>query len=190
MTENSIRVLSLFTDGFDRDYYIREVERLAKVSPRTAQTVLEGLESKGILRSQTRGKIKSYRLLTNPLSIRYLVFAEQHKALSLLQKNVLVREIVEKVSSHIEGIGMIFGSYAKYTAGKGSDVDVFIAGTYDATEIKKISRLLGVEIHIHCYPQKLFERNVKNDVFLKEVLRSHIVFMGAEQFVRTVLSDG
>ena len=58
ITENHLQVLLLFTDGFDREYYIREVERLLKISPRTAQLILEDLEAKGILEPKTRGKIK------------------------------------------------------------------------------------------------------------------------------------
>ena len=44
ITENTLKVLSLFTNGFDKTYYIREVERLLKISPQTSQVILEDLE--------------------------------------------------------------------------------------------------------------------------------------------------
>ena len=49
ITENHFRILSLFSNGFDREYYIREVQRLLKISPRTSQLILADLEKKAIL---------------------------------------------------------------------------------------------------------------------------------------------
>jgi len=46
-TENTLQVLSLFTNDFNREYYVREVKKLLKISPRTAQLILEDLEDKG-----------------------------------------------------------------------------------------------------------------------------------------------
>ena len=116
ITENNLQVLSLFTNGFDREYYIREVEKLLEISPRTAQLILEDLENKGIVESKTRGKIKSYKLRMNELSKRYLTFVEQYKTISFMKKNLLVKEVIEKISPFVYGIGIIFGSYAKATS--------------------------------------------------------------------------
>ena len=76
ITENGLQIISLFTNGFDREYYIREVGKLLKISPRTAQLILEDLEDKGIIESKVRGKIKSYKLKINELSKRYLTFVD------------------------------------------------------------------------------------------------------------------
>ncbi|MCX6710529.1 MAG: hypothetical protein NTZ02_00385 [Candidatus Woesearchaeota archaeon] len=43
ITENHLQALSLFTNGFEREYYIREVGKLLRISPRTAQLILEDL---------------------------------------------------------------------------------------------------------------------------------------------------
>ncbi|MBU0471063.1 MAG: hypothetical protein KKF65_00435, partial [Nanoarchaeota archaeon] len=55
-----LKILSLFTKGYDKYYYIREVEKLLGVSSRTALVTLAKLEKKGILESKTKGKIKIY----------------------------------------------------------------------------------------------------------------------------------
>jgi len=113
ITENTLHVLSLFTNDFNRDYYIREVEKLLKISPRTAQLILEDLENKGIIESKTRGKIKTYKIKLSEFTKRYLVFVEQYKAITFLENNLMVKEIVEKITPNIKGIGIIFGSYVK-----------------------------------------------------------------------------
>lgn len=190
ITENHLRVLSLFTNGFDREYYIREVQKLLKISPRTAQLILEDLENKGILESKTKGKIRAYTIKRNVLSKMYIVFTEHHKEIVFLEKNLIIKEIIEKMSPFIGGIGVIFGSYAKGTATKDSDLDIFVAGDYDKEGIKKVSKTYGVGISVKCYPLKTFEKNLANDVLLKEILKNHIVFLNAEQFIGVALKNG
>ncbi|MEW5896397.1 MAG: nucleotidyltransferase domain-containing protein [Nanoarchaeota archaeon] len=189
-TENTLQVLSLFTNDFSREYYIREVEKLLKISPRTAQLILEDLEDKGIIESKTKGKIKTFKLNPSEFTKRYLVFVEQYKVIAFLEKKLLIKEIIEKITPHIKGIGIIFGSYVKGLEKEGSDLDIFIAGSYNDEEIKRVSKNLGIEISIKCYPMKTFELNLTKDILLKEVLKNHIVFLNAEQFIRKVLKNG
>ena len=190
ITENGLQIISLFTNGFDREYYIREVEKLLKISPRTAQLILEDLENKGIIESKVRGKIKSYKLKINELSNRYLTFVEQYKSIAFMEKNLLVKEVIEKISPFINGIGIIFGSYAKGISNKESDLDIFVVGDYEKEETMKVSRNLGIEISIKCYPLKTFERNVNQDILIKEVLKNHIIFKNTELFIQKVLKYG
>lgn len=190
ITENGLQIISLFTNGFDREYYIREVEKLLKISPRTAQLILEDLEDKGIIESKVKGKIKSYKLKINELSKRYLTFVEQYKSIAFMEKNLLVKEVIEKISPFIDGIGIIFGSYAKGTSNKESDLDLFIAGNYEKEEIKKVSRNLGIDISVKCYLLKIFEKNINQDILLKEILKNHILFKNIELFIEKVLKNG
>ncbi len=189
-TENTLQVLSLFTNDFNREYYIREVEKLLKISPRTAQLILEDLEDKGIIESKTKGKIKTFKLNSSEFTQRYLAFVEQYKAIAFLEKKLLIKEIIEKIIPHIKGIGIIFGSYVKGLEKEGSDLDIFITGSYNNDEIKRVSKNLGIEISIKCYPLKTFEKNRTKDILLKEVLKNHIVFLNVEQFIRVVFKNG
>ncbi|HLD15206.1 MAG TPA: hypothetical protein VJB94_01355 [Candidatus Nanoarchaeia archaeon] len=190
ITENTLQVLSLFTNDFTREYYIREVEKLLKISPRTAQLILEDLENKGIIESKIKGKIKNYKIKHSEFTNRYLVFVEQYKAIAFLEKNLLVKEIIEKITKNIKGIGLIFGSHVKGIESKESDLDIFIAGNYDKEAIKRVSKNLGIEISVKCYPIKTFEKNISKDILLKEILKNHIVFINTEQFIQKVLKNG
>ena len=186
ITENTLQVLSLFTNGFNREYYIREVEKLIKISPRTAQLILEDLEDRGIVESKTKGKIREFRLIPGESAERYLVIAEQYKAIAFLEKKPLIKEIIEKIKPHVKGMGAIFGSCVKGLEKENSDLDVFVAGNYDKDNLKRISKNLGTEISVKCYPVKTFEKNLAKDVLLKEILKNHVVFANAEQFIRAV----
>ena len=189
-TENTLHVLSLFTNEFNREYYVREVGKLLKISPRTAQLILEDLEDKGIIESKTKGKIKTFKLNPSEFTKKYLVFVEQYKAIAFLEKKLLIKEIIEKITPHIKGIGIIFGSYVKGLEKGDSDLDIFVAGSYNNDEIKRVSKNLGIEISIKCYPLKNFEKNLTKDILLKEVLKNHIVFLNVEQFIRVVFKNG
>ena len=190
ITENHLQVLSLFTNGFNREYYIREVQKLLKISPRTSQLILNDLENKGILESKTKGKIKAYTIKRNSLSQRYIIFCEQYKAIAFLEKKLIIKEIIEKINPFIEGIGIVFGSYAKDIAKKDSDLDIFVIGKYNKEKIKKVSKTYSIEISIKCYPLKTFEKNLANDILLKEILKNHIIFLNVEQFIKAVLKNG
>ncbi|MFH1522079.1 MAG: nucleotidyltransferase domain-containing protein [archaeon] len=189
ITENTLQVLALFTNDFSREYYIREVKKLLKISPRTAQLILEDLENKGIVESKTRGKIKTYKIKISEFTKRYFVFVEQYKTIAFLEKNLMIKEIVKKITPNIKGIGIIFGSYAKGIEKKESDLDIFVAGNYDEEEIKRVSKNLGIEISVKCYPIKTFEKNINKDILLKEILKNHIVFVDVEQFIQKVLKN-
>ncbi|MDP4039142.1 MAG: hypothetical protein Q8P57_01000 [Candidatus Pacearchaeota archaeon] len=95
-TEKVFHALFLFTNDFNREYYIREVEKLLKISPRTAQLILEDLEDKGIIESKTKGKIQTFKLNPSEFTKRYLAFIEQYKTISFLEKKFLIKEIIEK----------------------------------------------------------------------------------------------
>ncbi len=189
ITENGLQILSLFTEGFSREYYIREVQKSLSISPRTAQLILEDLENKGILESKVKGKIKLYALKRNDLSRRYLVLVEEYKSIAFMEQHLLVKELIEKIQPFIHGIGLIFGSYAKGTFHKESDLDIFVVGNFEKEEIKKVSRNLGFEVSIHCYPLKSFQKSVHSDILLKEVLKNHVVFTHAELFIYEVLKS-
>lgn len=189
-TENTLQVLSLFTNDFNREYYVREVEKLLKISPRTAQLILEDLEDKGVIESKSKGKIKTFKLNPSDFTKRYLVFVEQYKAIAFLEKRLLIKEIIEKITPYIKGIGILFGSYVKGLEKEDSDLDIFIAGSYNNDEIKRVSKNLGIEISIKCYPLKNFEKNLTNDILLKEVLKNHVIFLNAERFIQAVFKNG
>jgi len=189
-TENTLQVLSLFTNDFSREYYVREVEKLLKISPRTSQLILEDLEDKGVVESKTKGKIKIFKLNPSEFTKRYLIFVEQYKAIAFLEKKLLIKEIIEKISPHVKGVGIIFGSYVKGLEKENSDLDIFIIGNYDNDEIKKVSKNLGIEISIKCYSLKTFEKNLTKDILLKEVLKNHVVFLSAEKFIEGIFKSG
>ena len=186
LSENRFRILELFTRGFDKEYYVREVGVLLKIGPQTAQLNLEALEKLGILESATKGKIKNYKLRSNSIVKEYIKFTEIFKNIRFLEKDDRIKEIIFKISPNIEGIGLVFGSYAKGTQKEDSDLDVFVIGPYNQKEIEKISELYNIKISVKNYTNALFRKEIKNDFLIKEILNNHIVFKGVEDFIEII----
>ncbi len=182
VNDNELRTLALFTNGYDKDYYIREVAAILKISSRTALLTLQKLEKKQILRAKTRGKIKTYSIQLNQISKEYFILTEQYKKIKFLQKHLKIKEIVEK--SFTDGMAVIFGSYAKGLEHKESDLDIFLIGNY-SKELKKFGKVYGLDISIKRYPFEYLERG--DDILWEEVMKSHIVIQNLEEFVNRVL---
>jgi predicted nucleotidyltransferase len=187
VNDTNLRILSLFTKGYNREYYIREVEKLLKVSSRTALVNLAKLEDKGILQSKTKGKIKTYSIKKSYLSMEYFILTEQYKKIRFLSKNHLIKEVLEKAENYLQGIVILFGSYAKGSQKDDSDIDLFIVGKYDEGKIKKIGKDYGIDINIKSYPMKIFKNKISNDTLLKEIVKSHIILKGVEGFIQRVI---
>ena len=82
LNDVDLQVLSLFTRGYNTEYYIREVEKLLGVSSRTALLTLAKLEKNIILKSKFRGKTKIYSINKSILSREYFILTEQYKKIN------------------------------------------------------------------------------------------------------------
>ena len=187
INDMDLKVLSLFTKGYDCEYYIREVEKLCSVSSRTALVTLSRLEKRGILVSKMRGKIKSYTIKKSILSRDFFILVEQYKKIHFLEKNQLLKEVFEKSDKFLDGVVLVFGSYAKELQKEDSDVDLFVIGKYDEKKIKEVGKKYGLVINIKSYPMNIFKKELRGDVLLTEILKNHILIKDADGFVRVVM---
>ncbi|MDN7024030.1 hypothetical protein FGU65_03840 [Methanoculleus sp. FWC-SCC1] len=188
MTENDLMVLALFSDGYDREYYIREICTYLPLSHGTAQAILVRLEQKRVLVSSQRGRTRLFRIKTGETAIQYFALAEIYKKIRFLEENPYVSEIMNKVASRAEGTVLLFGSYARGTAAEESDIDIFVAGTIDEREVARIEKVYDVEVNTVTYPADAFAPRDRSDPLLVEVKRNHIVWKNAESFVREMMA--
>ena len=95
--------------------------------------------------------------------------------------------MLEKADECIQGMVLIFGSYAKGIQKEDSDLDLFIVGKFDEAKIKDIGKKYRIDINIKSYPMKIFEKEIDDDVLLKEIAGNHILIKDAKGFVRRVV---
>lgn len=186
ITETDLMILALFSSGYEREYYIREVCTHLPISPGTAQTVLMRLEDKRVLASSQRGKVRLFRIKPGEMAVQYLILAEVYKKILFMEEHPYISEVLDRVSSCTEGTTLLFGSYAKATETEDSDLDVFVAGRYDEQEVVKIGEMYGVEVNIKAYPDTAFGPKYWSDPLVIEVKKNHIIWKNVEPFVREV----
>jgi predicted nucleotidyltransferase len=182
-----LKVLSVFTNGYYLEYYIREIQKILEISSRTALKTLNKLEEKGILKSKQKGKIRLFTIKKTLIAREYLCLAEQYKKIKLYERELLIKEIFEKIDDFIDGIVIIFGSYAKNLVKKNSDLDLFIIGQYNEKKIKKVGNIYNLNIDLKSYPKKVFLENLNHDILLKEILNNHITIKGTQNFVSQII---
>src|SRR3989344_2729345 len=186
--EVHLKILSLYTKGYNKNYYIREIQKMLQISTRTALLTLEDLEKRTILTSTRRGKIKIYQIKPDITTREYFNLAETYKKINFLQQHLTIKTIIENIEAYIQGIALIFGSYAKGIEKKDSDLDLFIVGTCNTEKINEIADTYGIKISTKQYPTKIFEKNLKEDILIKEVVENHIIIKGTEDFLNRVIS--
>jgi uncharacterized protein len=186
--ENDLNTLALFSNGYDREYHIREICCYLPISHGTAQTILSRLEEKKVLVSSQRGKTRVFRIKNGEIAIQYFILAELYKKICFMEQNPYISEILNKIYPYAGEITLLFGSYAKGTEDKDSDIDIFVAGICDEREIAKVGRMYDMEINLKQYPAPAFTASKQQDPLLIEIRKNHIVWKNAESFVREVLA--
>ncbi len=106
--------------------------------------------------------------------------SEQYKKITFLESNNLIKEIVEKIYPEIQGIALIFGSYAKGKNKKESDLDIFIAGKCNEDNISNISKRYNINISLKIYPKNILDNP---DILTKEVIENHVVIKDIGGFI-------
>ena len=182
-----LEILSLFTKGYNKQYYIREISKKLNISSRTSLINLNKLEKKGILESYTKGKIRLFKIKKSFLTKNYFLLTEQFKLIKFLEKNNKIKEILKKIFPLIKGTAIIFGSYAKEKQKKSSDLDIFIIGQVEEKLIKQIELLYNIKINTKVYPKEIFEKNIDDDILIKEIKENHIIIKNSEYFLNVII---
>jgi predicted nucleotidyltransferase len=181
-------IMNFFLNGYDSEIYGREIISKVKISQKNVAITLSKLEEEGILSSKIKGNLRHYFLnRKNPLIDKYLISAELQKAIDFLKNKPLIREVVQEIDAEIV---CIFGSYAKGTEKKDSDVDIFVIGNFDEKKVKKKGELFNLKLNIFKGSLKNFRDSLKKgDLFVSEILKNHVIVKGYETFIKEVIKQ-
>ena len=189
ITNYEFAILSLYRSSYASSYHARAMAKLLKTSHVTLLPHLKKLEKNKILVTRKVGKNKEYLLnADNIITKDYLAIAEKLEAINCLQKNFLIRKIVEQfLTLNLPGSIILFGSYAKNIAAETSDIDILYLGELTDSkkqEMKKIGGTYGKEINVKTATvNNLFDGLRSGDALIKEIVQNHIGIQNPEQFI-------
>ncbi len=184
-------ILTINTGIFEEflgDYFIlltgSFIAKKKKLNQKTTANYLYALEKEGILKSKVQGKNKNYFLnLDNKEILKNYILAVEHiRAIEFYKKNLIIKEISEKINGHINGSALIFGSYAKDIQKKNSDLDILIIGKCNEKEIERIAKNYNTEINLKIYPK------LEKDFLTKEAVKNHIFIRNSELIIEELLN--
>lgn len=191
-SELVLSVMKEFMGDYIGSFTGSYIAKKRSLNQKSVANILNKMEDESLLKSKTFGKNKEFSLnLDNTEVVRHFVAAAEHlRAAEFLKKNPVVREVLAKSGDALDGIVIIFGSYAKDMQKKDSDLDVFVAGAYNRNKVSKVSELYNLQVSVKNYPANTFRSALKKrDILLSEVLKNHVIISGAEEFVNAVMRD-
>lgn len=173
-------VLALYTSGYKRELYLREIARLAKLPLKTTQLALAKLEQQNILKSAIHGKNKYFSLNRDNVQTKIAVMqAELYKTSRFLEQHSVFALFMKEITSNTPLI--LFGSVAKGTAQKHSDVDLLIIAE---SEQQLPLHLLPYKAHVITLSENVFRKSLEQgEALMKEIEKEHILLNNHSMYV-------
>ena len=155
--------------------YARNIARDLKTNHMIIVRKLKELSEENVVDFKVKGKNKVYFLKKTTESRTYVYNTENYKLKQILKKYPSLRKLIEEIQKNQKiKLAILFGSYAKRTAGKNSDIDIYIE-TQDR-EIKKQIESIDTKLSIK------IGKYDKNSLLVKEIEKNHIMIKGVERY--------
>ena len=171
------QILSLLYGHTDRAYYLREIIRITGIGIGPAQRELKNLTDSGIVTREIQGKQVYYQ--ANP---KCPIFDELK---AIVRKTFGIADVIRESFIPFKGIikaAFIFGSVAKNTDDRKSDIDLMVIGDISfgdvVSAVSPAEEKLRREINSIVYPPEEFRKKVKEDHhFVKNVIGNDKIFI-------------
>lgn len=186
---NIYRILSLYRTDYTTKLHMRAMGKLLDTSHMTLLPHLKRLEELKILKAETVGKNKQFTLNKETILTKYyLAVAEEMAAINYLDKNFLIKKLVEHLSQLDFFVPLIlFGSYTKGYATEESDIDLFSVGKLSPNQLEHLNKFetaYGKKINLKAVTAENFNDALRNgDILIKEVVANHIILHNSDPFV-------
>jgi len=174
-----ISALKLFVFNPDKEYYIREIERITKEPFDPLRMELRRLANMGLLKSRTSGRQKYYSMNTF-----HKLFPDIK---SIILKTVGIGDLLGSALSREDiEIAFVYGSYAKDAEHAESDIDIFVIGDISSKDLQAvvsdIENTAKREINPTVYSLKeLREKYKSKNSFITGVLKGQKIFLKGDE---------
>lgn len=183
MANETIEILKLLISSKEEAFSIRKISQLRGINYKSAYIALKFLAKEKIVDLKKMGNTI---ICTFNNNFNDLVFKAEYSRREDLFKNKDFLIIHNRLSElKFPFIALLFGSYAKGTAKKHSDIDILTIGGNEE-EIEKVTSLLPDKIHLTSVSYESFIRMVKSKDMsvVSEALKKNIPLIGIEEYYR------
>ncbi len=186
MGKDTVVLKALIGKGGQR-INIRGLSKELKMDYKNVHGIVSRLCKEGVVSFEKFGNSKECRInkSTNPL-----IYQAENERKEALLKNSNIKAVHDKLRKlPFSLIALIFGSHAKGTASKGSDIDLMIVCEKSREkEIESTLSLLPLKIHLVTFSYSDFLSMTKSKEFsvVSEVLKSNVILIGIEDYYRLI----
>ena len=155
--------------------HIRGLAKLLGTNQTTIARKVQELHKENILDWKREGRNKVVFLKKSLETKQYVYAVEVQKLLVTIKKYPSLRRVIELIKKNEKiTLAILFGSYAKGTAHKDSDIDIYLCTT--DTKLKEEVEAIDSKISV-----KVGNYN-KDSLLIKEIEKNHIILKGIELY--------
>ena len=196
LTQLELRIITFFIENSGKGFALREVSRLTKIDYKLTYITIKKLVEKEVLLKKRIANADICSLnLNNPSPQLY--YAEFERLNEFVRRHTEFKSFFETLlqkNNELFCIIAVFGSLAKGTERKTSDIDILVVAPTRATgeEIQRIinneSIFLKREVHSIVLDDNEFIASLASKELnvVKEVFENHIIVTGIEAFYHGV----
>jgi predicted nucleotidyltransferase len=196
LEKTDFEVLRFLIENLFNEYSIKEISDRLKRPYVKVHNSIERLTEKKIIIMDVKGK-SHYCSIDYKNNIDVVCFINSQKSKEFLFKNKKIRLYIEDITQSIKipnYILLLFGSYAKGSFNKTSDLDIaIITSDENKEEIERLinskKRLLSLDIHSFEFTYNEFIEMLKSREMNvgKNIVKDNIIFKGYEQFYNCII---
>jgi predicted nucleotidyltransferase len=155
--------------------HIRGLAKALNTNQTTIARKARELYEDNIVDFKQEGKNKVFSLKKTLEAKQYACLVEIYKLLETLMRYPRLRRIVDQIKKNKKiTLAILFGSYAKYTAKKDSDIDIYI--NTKNTRLKEEVELIDSKISLK------IGKYDRDSLLIKEIEKNHVILKGAELY--------
>ena len=133
------------------------------------------LSNENVVDFVQEGKNKTYFLKKTAEARACIFMAENYRLLQILEKYPRLRNVIEKIQKDPNTcLALLFGSYAKGTALKDSDIDIYVESSNP--DVRRNLKLLDSKLSV-----KIGSYD-RTSPLIKEIEKNHVLLKGVEYF--------
>ncbi len=184
------KILELMLSNHKKEHNINEISKETGLNYRLTYEEIIKMEQEGLIKTENKGKSRYSRLdiESDPQLFAFIESRRAEKVMKKKQFKVIMQEL-KKLKTKLYVL-ILFGSHAKRTANRRSDIDLlFVAEDADNFErdVQRVTKILSYPLHINVIDQDMWNEMVKEkDNVVTETIKNHIVLHGAESYIELI----
>jgi DNA-binding MarR family transcriptional regulator len=191
MKDKRVEVLKLLIDRGEEELNISSLSKLTGIDYKNAYNIVKRLNAEGLVRVERFGK--ALRCTLNRKNHPLIFEAENERRKRLLENRDMgvLSAKLDRLPFPI--VALIFGSYARGQAEKGSDIDLMVICEKNrAEEVERTLSLLPLSIHLTVLTWEEFLAMAKSREFtvVSQALKYNVIITGIEDYYRLMENAG